>query len=217
MNKSLYSLMLMDDVVAEIDRIARSEGINRSNLINQILAEYASMMTPEKRIDSIFRRMEELLRPEGELIPYVTPHQQSMSVKSSLSYKYRPTIKYIVQLYRAPAGSIGELSVCFRTQSAALLDEITVFFRLFKRLEDSYIRDLYEEGALQYALYEGRFVRSLALPKKHDYTNEQLGQAISDYVRMFDALLKGYLNGSVNESTLETAYVNYLERGAGLV
>ena len=50
MNKSMYSLILMDDVVREIDKIALRMNTNRSNLVNQILAEYASMMTPEKRI-----------------------------------------------------------------------------------------------------------------------------------------------------------------------
>ena len=50
LQKSLYSLMLMDDVVREIDRLALQQNTNRSNFINQILAEYVSLMTPEKRI-----------------------------------------------------------------------------------------------------------------------------------------------------------------------
>ena len=82
MNKSLYSLMLMDEVVSEIDKLALRQGTNRSNLVNQILAEYVSVSTPEKQIDSIFRRMEELLDRSSELVPLVTPNQLSMSVKS---------------------------------------------------------------------------------------------------------------------------------------
>ncbi|MBO4862327.1 MAG: hypothetical protein J5535_05475, partial [Firmicutes bacterium] len=112
MNKSLYSLMLMDEVVNEIDKLALRQGTNRSNLVNQILAEYVSVSTPEKQIDSIFRRMEELLDRSSELVPMVTPNQLSMSVKSSLEYKYRPTVRYVVQLYRTPQNSaIGELAV----------------------------------------------------------------------------------------------------------
>ena len=61
MNKSMYSLILMDDVVREIDKIALRMNTNRSNLVNQILAEYASMMTPEKRINSIFKYIESLM------------------------------------------------------------------------------------------------------------------------------------------------------------
>ena len=121
MNKSLYSLMLMDDVVSEIDKLALRQGTNRSNLVNQILAEYVSVSTPEKQIDSIFRRMEELIGKTSELVPLVVPNQLSMSVKSSLQYKYRPTVRYVVQMYRAPEGSaIGELTVNFLSQSTGL-------------------------------------------------------------------------------------------------
>ena len=39
MAKSVYSLVLRDEVVAEIDRLAYRMNTNRSNMINQILAE----------------------------------------------------------------------------------------------------------------------------------------------------------------------------------
>ena len=61
LQKSLYSLMLMDDVVREIDRLALQQNTNRSNFINQILAEYVSLMTPEKRIGNIFKNIEALI------------------------------------------------------------------------------------------------------------------------------------------------------------
>ena len=49
MSKSVYSLVLSDDVVAQIDCAAYALGTSRSNLINQVLAEYVSLITPEKR------------------------------------------------------------------------------------------------------------------------------------------------------------------------
>ena len=107
MKKSLYSLMLMDSVVSEIDRLAVRKNTNRSNLVNQILADYVSMMTPEKRIGSIFKYMESIMTGSGDLVPLVTPNHRTMSVKSSLEYKYRPTIRYEVQLFRAPSGALG--------------------------------------------------------------------------------------------------------------
>ena len=57
MGKSLYSLMLMDEVVEEIDKLALRLGTNRSNLVNQILAEHVSVSTPEKEIDSMTTRI----------------------------------------------------------------------------------------------------------------------------------------------------------------
>lgn len=217
MEKSLYSLMLMDSVVSEIDKIALRESTNRSNLVNQILAEYVSLMTPEKRIDNIFRSIERLLTDTSELIPFVAPNQLSMSMKSSLEYKYRPTIKYSVQLYRIPNGAIGELNVNFRTQSVALLAEITDFFRLWKRLEDAYISSHYNPGAIRYELYDAKLVRTIAVPKDRNYTNEEVGYAISAYVKMFDELMKGHLNHKYSPADLEKRYLTYLNDGIGLI
>ena len=53
MKKTLYSLMLNDEVVREVDALAHRMGTNRSNLINQILAEYVNYTTPERRINDV--------------------------------------------------------------------------------------------------------------------------------------------------------------------
>lgn len=217
MEKSLYSLMLMDRVISEIDKIAMRGNTNRSNLINQILAEYASLMTPEKRIDTIFKNIEKLMVETSDLVPFVTPNQLTMSMKSSLEYKYRPTIKYLVQLYRVPNGAIGELNVNFRTQSSALLADITKFFRLWKRLEDTYISEHYAPGAIKYELYDSKLVRTIAVSRNRDYSNEELGEAITAYIKMFDELMKMYLNHKCAPTELEGYYLAYLNEGVGLI
>ena len=53
MKKTLYSLVLNDEVVREVDALAHRMGTNRSNLINQILAEYVNYTTPEQRINEV--------------------------------------------------------------------------------------------------------------------------------------------------------------------
>ena len=98
MKKNLYSLTLSDDVVREVDALAHRMGTNRSALVNQILAEYVSVPTPERRWNDIFEAIEELMTPTRELVPFFAPGSSTMSLKSSLSYKYRPTVKYEVDL-----------------------------------------------------------------------------------------------------------------------
>ena len=161
MKKTLYSLMLSDEVVAEVDRLAHRLGTNRSNLINQILAEHVDLVTPERRINDIFSAIEQLLTPSRELVPFVSPNALTMSLKSSLEYKYRPTVKYELELHGGDENSIGELTVLFRTQSEALIRAMTEFFRLWKRIEDTHLPAGTER---QYALYDGKFVRSIAPP-----------------------------------------------------
>ena len=107
MKKTLYSLMLNDEVVREVDALAHSLGTNRSNLINQILAEYVNYTTPERRINDVLSAISEMMAPSRELVPFFAPNSFSMSLKSSLEYKYRPTVKYEVELYRGGGAHIG--------------------------------------------------------------------------------------------------------------
>ena len=217
MGKSLYSLMLMDEVVEEIDKLALRLGTNRSNLVNQILAEHVSVSTPEKQIDSIFRQMEELISRSTDLVPLVTPNQLSMSVKSSLKYKYKPTVRYTVQLYRTPEDAVGELTVNFRSQSTGLLNSMARFFMLWKQLEDYYLQGIFEPGTIRYQLSESRFVRTIAVPKGRTYSAEDLSKGISDYVTFFDKAMKRYLAGMLTERDLELQYSRYLNNNNYLI
>jgi len=212
MKKTLYSLMLNDEVVREVDALAHRLGTNRSNLINQILAEYVNYTTPERRINDILSAMEQLMSPERDLVPFFAPNTFSMSLKSSLQYKYRPTVKYEVELFRGGEESIGELTVVFRTQSAALIAAMTEFFRLWKRIEDAH-RPGVGGGDVGYALYEGKFVRSIAVPER-DCTAQELAEAISEYIKLFDRLMKGYLGGSLDAHGVEAAYYSQLHHSS---
>ena len=208
MKKTLYSLMLDDAVVREVDALAHSLGTSRSNLINQILAEYVDYTTPERRINDIFSAMEQLISPSRELVPFFSPNSMSMSLKSSLAYKYRPTVKYEVELYRSGEDSIGQLSVAYRTQSAGLISAMTDFFRLWKRIEDTHLAPALSTP-VQYALYEGKFIRSIAVPDR-DCSAQELAGTISEYIKLFDRLLKGYVGGTMDAHSVEAAYYSYL-------
>ena len=216
MKKTLYSLMLSDDVVREIDGIAHRRGTNRSALVNQILAEYADMVTPERRISDIFRQISEILGSDRELVPFVAPNASTMSMKSSLQYRYRPTVKYSVELYREGGAAMGELSVVFRTQSAELLSAMDRFFRLWKQIEDELIAP-YLAHPVEYALYAGRFTRSIALADGRDYTTADVAAAISAYVRLFDRLMKGCLAGDLAPADVRAEYVRWLRAGGTIV
>ena len=212
MKKTLYSLVLNDEVVREVDALAHRMGTNRSNLINQILAEYVNYTTPEQRINEVLSAIEQLMAPSRDLVPFFSPNSYSMSLKSSLEYKYRPTVKYEVELYRGAGESIGELTVLFRTQSMALIQGMTDFFRLWKQIEDAHLQPL--TGAkIDYALYDGKFLRSIAAPDK-DCTTQELASALSDYITLFDKLLKGYLAGRYSPHEIEGAYCSYLNNAS---
>ena len=136
MKKTLYSLMLSDDVMREIDLLAHRLGTNRSSLVNRILAEHVSVRTPEQQANDIFSGIERLLAASRELVPLFAPNAGRVAVRSSLEYKYHPTIRYDVELASGfmPGEPIGTLSVNFRTQSHGLLELLGRFFRCLKRI-----------------------------------------------------------------------------------
>ena len=197
--------MLNDEVVRAVDALAHRLGTNRSNLINQILAEYVSVTTPERRISDIFHAVEQMLAPSRELVPFFSPNALTMSLKSSLEYKYRPTVKYEVELFRSTDGPLGELSVVFRTQSAPLIEAMTQFFRLWKHTEDRLLAPLLSDS-LDYALYDGKFTRTIAVPRGRDVSAEDVAEALSDYIKLFDRLMKDTLAGRCDANDVQSEY-----------
>ena len=208
MKKTLYSLMLNDEVVREVDAMAHRLGTNRSSLINEILAEYVNYTTPERRINDVLSAIQDLMQPSGDLIPFFAPHTYSLSLKSSLEYKYRPTIKYEVELYKGTENTIGSLSVLFRTQSPTLIEGMTEFFRLWKNIEDAHLARMLN-NRIEYALYDGRYTRSIVAPDRN-CTSEELAGALAEYIRLFDTMMKGWLSGRYDEHAVEAAYYSHL-------
>lgn len=195
MKRSTYSLILMDDVVAAIDHLAAQQGTSRSNLINQILAEHVSCTTPEQQMRQVFscliQQMDSAFRIQEQ------GSDAMLSVFGSVQYKYRPTIRYSIELLRdLHREEIGQLKISCRTQSRTLLDAIQSFFRFWVQLEQAYDPD----GACAQGLYEitpGRMTR--VLMRCGIMADDALGTAVGEYIRMFHAVLQSYFNGLQQE------------------
>ncbi len=209
MKKALFSLMLDEDVVRAVDQLAHRRGCSRSAMVNQLLAEQLNLMTPERRIREVLQALESLFLPDAELVPFFAPNALSMSMKSSLDYKYRPTVKYEVSLFRGGEEAIGELSVLFRTQSPELLGALQSWFRFWQRLEERCLAPRLGHP-IRSSLGEGRFTRTLSSPGR-DFTAEELAETLSDYVHLFDRLLKGSLSGRLTPAEAEAEYAASLE------
>ena len=190
MKKSVYSLVLADDVVQAVDQLAYSMNTSRSNMINQILADYCSCLTPEKRMKDIFCCVEQMIRENHKLQVQLQPSEAMMSIRSPLRYKYRPTIRYSVELYRHLGLEIGELRVSLRTQSRPLLDILTQFFELWNKLEIKYIGKIFMGGKIPAHIEDGRYTRQFVLSKEaKESSSEELGNAIASYIERFDYVM----------------------------
>ena len=215
MNKSVYSLVLTDDVVAEIDRIAYENGTSRSNTVNQILADYVSYDTPEKRIREVFSEVENLLTGSSRFQVMMQPSDSMFSLRSALAYKYNPTVRYSVELNRNLQPAIGELRVSVRSQSSALRLYMLQFFKLWSRIEQNLV------GHVECAMADDRYIRRLAVAEDRKLDNEALGQAIAEYIRLFDTALKLFFNHLDQPETaiarVESLYGDYLRKNPAIL
>ena len=209
MNKSVYSLVLMDDVVEQIDRVAYEMNTSRSNMINQILAEYVSYMTPEKRMREIFSAVEQQLAGGSTFQVLLQPSDTMFSLRSALAYKYNPTVRYSVELYRNAKPLLGELRVSLRSQNSTLLLYLLQFFKLWVRVEESFL------GRTESTVEDGRFIRKLVLRSEGAAPdNETVGEAIAAYIDLFDRALKAFFANLSDPQRavvqVQRLYVDYL-------
>lgn len=206
MRKNMYSLILAEEVVREIDRLAQASGKNRSSYVNEILAEHCAYLTPEKRIRSILGAMEDLMDAAFETTP--SEKDCTLSARSTLDYKYRPAMNYSVELYRTFGGSLGELRVQSRSQSEELLRGLKRFFRLMAEMEKLYLSKYFRDKEIQFEISDGKLTRIFRLPQGAD--ERELSEAVSSYVNLFDRLLKGFISGEIGSREMENEYVKYL-------
>jgi len=211
MKKSVYSLVLMDDVIKAVDAEAYRRGTSRSNLINQILAENLSCVTPEMRMHDIFQTVSDMISSSFRI-----QQQRSaslMTLRTALEFKYRPTINYKVELDRLPDQYIGTLRVQIRTQSDVLTDMFGSFFRYRAKMEASKLAAL---GIACYssAISGGTFTRKLI---NAGLSEEQSGEAISRYLSDLNSAIQIYFTDPhsfpENAPLLEKRYIELLGEG----
>ena len=178
MQKSIYSLVLMDDVIAAVDKEAYRLNTSRSNLINQILAEHLACVTPEMKMQEIFNSISDML--EGHFQIQQQNSNSLMTIKSALQYKYKPTVNYI-----------GQIKVQIRSQSSTIIKLFEDFFKLWVQLEANILVNKIQSDYI-FKLESGKFVRQLFNPK--NISDNELGQALYSYINVLDKAIKLYFS-----------------------
>ena len=206
MKKSVYSLVLSDDVIAAVDRAAYQNGLSRSAMINRILAQAVSYTTPEQRMSEIFSQVERLLN--GEVFQSLSqPSDSMMSLRSALAYKYNPNVRYSVELYPDRPGE-GELRVSLRSQSSALILYLGQFFRLWAKIEQAYV------GGADCVIQDGKYARRLKLPAR--LSDREQGAVLAGYIRAMEQGLRAFFHRLDDPrqaaAAVEQAYQNYLKQ-----
>ena len=210
MSKSIYSLVLNDQLVSMLDKVAYKRGLSRSNMINTILAEYLSFETPEKRFENIFKCMETLVE-QTQSLKFVSQQSPNLAaICSAISFRYNPTVRYGIELFAYDGGVKMELKVSLRSTNAKLLFEINNFYWLFLALEEKYL------GKIDCNIDGGRYLRRFFIEGDDVFDCEIFGNAITDYIKTFDYLLNLYFSnlnfGEKISNIIEIEYLKNLKK-----
>ena len=203
MSKSVYSVIMTD----ELDRAAYKRGLSRSAMLDKIIADYLTMETPASRIENIFSEMEKMIMGRTGMRFINQPSLTMASVRSALTYKYNPTVKYAIELF-SNGEDLGVVKVSLRSQSPTLISLMEDFYKFFCELESKYL------GEREYYYEDFKFQR--VLKRVGGVSAEKTGEAIADFIGTFDYLLNGYFSGldnlTLTEKILEREYAENLSR-----
>ncbi|WP_411676246.1 ribbon-helix-helix domain-containing protein [Caproicibacter sp.] len=217
MDRNVYSIVLLEKLVDAVDRLACEQGISRSGMINRILADYLSCATPEERIGNIFSCMEQYFSAADNFQVRSRQSETMLTIRSSLKYRYHPTVRYALELFRENSKAIGELRVTLRTKSPVLEELLTEFFTFRGKMEQRWLGAHFPGDHVPYEIGPGRFTRTLVAPaSEQDRTAEKTSEAICDYILEFDRELKHYCAGSDSpiktQVKLEWEYQNHIKK-----
>lgn len=187
MKKSVYSLMLFDEIVERIDDMAYMHHTNRSQLINDILADYVGMETPEQKIQSVI----EALNANMDDMLAVSQINQNSSIYfgKSLKYKYRPKVRYIYEFKNDGEGRYAVLKVSSRTHNRDLNERFDDFFDQICTVERQH-HQIDREGDDDQTQH--KFVRAFKHAGAVSRDENTLTDFLTRYLRMIDTAMDTY-------------------------
>ncbi|MBQ6238910.1 MAG: ribbon-helix-helix protein, CopG family [Firmicutes bacterium] len=185
MNKSMYSLILTDEVVEKIDEMAYQQGMSRSQMIDHLLAREAGLYTPEQRT-----RM--LVKETADRVSTVLPSLKlqirsnwgSMEMATYVRYKYNPSVKYSFDIVTAGGQPVGCLRLSSRTTSTEVQTLLNQYLDTLSRIDAAGAKLFLIEPASS-----GRiFTRNVLLPRL--FTNADDIEAAADHLSLCISLLE---------------------------
>ena len=198
MAKSVYSLVLSDDVVAAIDQLAVRGGYSRSAFINHLLAESASLSTPEQRMREVIAAVEQAmadafrmdLSPGGVL-----------TLRTAPRYKYNPAVAYVVELAE-DAHHLEQLRVGLSSQNERSPCPLHHSLAPCAELDRQHLP--HPPDPTHQSRESTRSSRCSRRPPSMG-TEQDAGEAIATYVSLLDACLKTFFDHPDNVAAASAA------------
>lgn len=207
MKKSVYSVMLFDEIVEKIDEMAYINNTNRSQMINDLLAESVGLVTPEQKVQSILENLGGNF--ENSLSVGQICKNSSIQFGKSLKYKYRPKIRYSYEFVGSGGQKYAVLKISSRTQSEELNDHFQRFFDIIGTIERQH-KSI--EGQCGQNDTNHKFVREFNKSGAVTRDTGSITNTLTRYLKMIDNAMNQYFmdyDSSEIQDELEEIYASY--------
>lgn len=217
MSKQIYSLVLSEQVVEKVDREALVRGISRSQIINDLLCQSFGVWTPDLKMNRVMDLMTEAFRGLDTMQMVSATHGNTLQLRTSVSYKYKPKLKYVIEMSGKNHPLLANLKIYSRTTSEPFLQCLVMFFGYISDFEESIapqigLRQVLSTG---YAYEDNKFVKRFECDwTTTDVPAEAIAAYLISYVQFLDEALKMFFDSYGNWPHIEqqtlTLYKKYL-------
>lgn len=208
MKKSVYSLMLFDEIVDEIDKIASEENLNRSQIINDILAEHLGLITPEQKIQRILDNLNKTIGKELSVKSCIK--NSSIRFGKNIDYKYKPIINYTYEFIGPVDNKFAVLKISSRSKSTELNNLFEEFFNCLSNLEQ---RNSFHIGIKPEKKSKHKFIREFRLEGCIKRDLNEVTDFLINYLLMLDEALEVFfsLQGEDFDEELQKIFNQFFE------
>lgn len=218
MGSSIYSLVIKDELIERVDYLTRNRNMSRSQIVNEIIAEYFEVITPEYKINQVMDLIAKEIKM-SDFLQYLSEAKgSSIQCRAGVRYKYNPKIRYMLELSGKEKDKLATLNIISRTQREDFFNYLVNFLKIIMLIESKY-----DSSFSRYSIKKGKFItdgKKFSIDFYYDWTNEHLSiedisNYLTDYIRMIHKAMNTYfeyIDYDVNTQieAINKVYRNYL-------
>ncbi len=131
----IVSLALDEALLEALDHEAKKRSLNRSELMNTLLAQRYGALTPKIKQVEMMDRLTEALERFGRVTVLSAKRSGALQYRSTVLFAYRPKVRFILSFGGQEERDLGHLRVVTRSTSVAFCDALWAFFSLVNGIE----------------------------------------------------------------------------------
>ena len=206
-----FDIRILEEMMSQIRGLANHRAISVTDIVHEAIGEYLYNRATGINFIDVIRGIENAFSGLEQFVTSADPSGLALFIKSPIRYVHRPELKYEVRTIQGGGDSVGILNVILRSQSMETLRVFADFTGMWMELEQKYLargRQISHMADIGY--YNRRIYRPEAAARVGE---QQIGEAIGNYINVFDELLKHSFHRRLSGQELERIYLARLKAG----